>query len=378
MKKAAVVFLFLTIAIASRSQTIADVDTFTVNSGQFIAITPVDWFSTLVKDSIQGDTIWNYKMRYAPKQNPKNTYAEIWLRITNNTKDTSTPKQRKEFQKNCVVKPTKLDKWPCYLLNYSPEKVKGCKKCGMLYSQVYSIPLNPTQSLELLFLAQGESSEVYSLQISFGQFAGNFVKTNERVLSTFRVINFNVQMPIDTYMVGFYLLKFPYSRQFSRGYKEQEIGLGGRTMPGSKVPDSHRITSPNGDFVLSVVGEILSPDSAFRLTASDTIISRVISRDPYGYGSCIRLQTKRAITTFDNKTIVFSFEIKLQNQDPVWIAYYENILYDYVNKFIQVNHVINDYHPVNIFAPPSNLPITPYPLKPKHKDNFQLELPKPK
>lgn len=371
--------LIVSVSRIANGQSLTVPDTFYVKGLTFSMTTPHDWFSFSVNDGICQDTAWNYKMRYIPIANPENAVAEIWIRIVDNPKDSSTKKERKEFNRKCTVTQSALDAWPCYRLKYVPEKIKGCKECGRLYTQLYSVPLNKTQSLHILFLGQGKSKGVYPLQISFPEIATSFVKSNRNSLSGFRLIDFSKEMRNDTFHVGKYAVKFPVLPQFTSGPKEKEIGSGGRTLSGTRISNAHEIVSD--DFSVSVIGTIRpETDSAIALKATDTIISRVFSQDAYGYGSCIRLNKKCLIKTTSNELIVFSFELKIPSLalDGVWIAYYENILVEYINQFRKSNPTIKEYALYNYKLPSISPEKNPDPFQPKRNDKFQLNLPKPK
>lgn len=348
------------------AQRTADTDTFRVDNMAFTWATPENWFSLGTRDGLQKDTTWNYKMRYAPPDNPENTMAEMWVHIVDNSADTAPTRQRWIFKRTYTVGQSSLNNWPCYQVKYEPERVKGCRECGSVYTEGFSVPLNQKQSLEIVFVGQGQNKEIYPLQISFALIAADFVKANHKSLCAFRVINFNAPLASDIFMVGSYIAKFPVAPDFSRGPKESEIGSEGVTIFGNKVPDSFRMTSPDGLFSISVVGATVPlSDSAKIMTASDTAISLLVSRTPYGY-NWSKLKTRRAIKADSSNMIVFSFELKMPIMDAVWTTYYENILAEYVDVFVSANQgAIRHEEPVKLSLPAPQQFKKPDPLQPK-------------
>ena len=336
--------LFLLLGAGVHAQTTADVDTFMVNSSVFVVTTPTDWFSTSVNSGIQEDTTWNYKMRYSPKENPKNTYAEIWIHIINNSTTTATKKQQKEFKKNCTVTQSKLGTWSCSLLNYKGKKLKDCKKCGLLYTQVYVVPLNEKQSLEILFLGQGAWPEIYQQEIKFGQFATGFVKYNHPGMSRFRIIDFFQIARHDTFTVGEYSL----SAYVPDGFSSSSDVFISAPVRGHAIPtyatgtDGLLLNNPDAGISIHISGTSrTNADSAVSLPAVDTTIT--VRSYGKGYGAyyvpptTAWLSTSRQISSTANQDIVVTFKMKIPVVDAVMLEYYKQLLRDYANLFVRDN-----------------------------------------
>ena len=372
-----VLHFFLTFITVGQlfAQSAADVDTFTVNGAQFVATTPSDWFSVSVKDSIQKDTTWNYKMRYSPKENSSNVYAEIWIHIIGNSKIIPTKKQERQFKKKCDVSETILGNWGAYFLNYRPTPIRKCKECGMLYTQLYSIPLNFDQSMEIVFVAQGQRSSTYAVEIKFPQIASQFVKANDNSLNRFRIIDFTLPFSKDTFEVDDYNLNAiaPYGftkfEQFSRKIND----------PVYRQKSSYTISSQHDFIRIYVTGEIISCDSGTSLPIIDTTLVHEQTTSFNEQTQFNTFITKRLIPVSQTKGIVVTFVIETRNIDLAWELNLKCALREYANKFVIENQRPQETLRKLEFRKPET-PLKPFdvPIGKEKENKLEKGLPKPK
>lgn len=345
MKNIAFNFLFLLATIPVFAQSVADVDTFRVDGVEFIATTPADWFSVSTNDGLQQDTTWNYKMRYAPKENPNNLFSEIWMHIVNRSDYTPTKKEQKQFRKECKVSVKHVGNWPGYFLDYKGKKVKGCNACPLVYTQAYSIPLNTKQNLEIVFVGQGKWSQLYPLAIQFSMFASDFVKANDPSMNAMAVINFNAPMTRDTFRLLDYTLYSLVPTDFSGSRLRQQ---GGTSIVRNDL--FYCI------FLSAVLHNSLGPESAEKQV--DTTIAVV---PVHSYGSSetrFKMSTKRKVLTGPEKFVVITFTLEVAALDVVMLEYHKQMLSRYANRVALENETMGIFE----------LPTTPAPdLKPQKK-----------
>ncbi len=320
MKKLFLLFIFINLFQFSNAQKAANVDTFTIAGANFVATTPADWFSLSVNDSIQKDTTWNYKMWYAPDVNSNAVFAQVWIHVINNTDYVPTKKERKKFERRCKVSQRKIGNWPCYFLNYEGQKMKDCRKCKLVYQQLYSVPLNAKQSLEILFVGQGDWNKLYPLSKTYAQFAENFIRTNDQSLSTFRLINF--YMPVTTYNIN---VGQTYSKVLiPNGFTFHDLTNGNATITGKQMT-----------IHINALTQI--KDSTAIQQKIDTNVS-IVPLKTYSFlsGSAVaKLVTQRSLLANDGSWILYKFSMDIPQADAAMLEYYKCLLSEYATYTTQ-------------------------------------------
>lgn len=320
VRNALALFFALLILCEVRSQTSIDIDTFRIDQIPFVVKGESNWFSSMLNDSIQSDTTWNYQMRYSPKTNPTNIYAVIGIQIINNSHYTPTKKEQRRFNKQCTVSEKYLSGRKAYYLDYNPQKVKKCNGCPPTYTKVYSVPISRDKTLNIIFFAQAHYVEILPLIETYRVFANRFVKENTNQLTSLTLMNLIAPMKLDTFHVSKYYL-----------HSLTPVGYN-KTICKSRVTEIRKfgycISNSNDEFNIRVSASYYTPADSLAMDVAydDTLVHAVatpptrISQSSFGEyaGYGLRnntLKTNRLIKLADGAAIVLEFYCEYGYED---------------------------------------------------------------
>lgn len=343
MKPPSRVFVILALfgfVITTHAQSSADIDTFRIDNIPFVVQGEVDWFSSMLHDSIQADTNWNYQLRYAPVSNPRNTTAIIGIQIIQNTHYVPTKKEERKFKKQCTVTEVTVDRFNGYYLFYEPQKIKGCRKCMPLFTQVYSFALNGCYVLNIVFQGQGSASSMDTLQSTFQKIANNFVIRNSNALYAFSNIDINSSYTKDTLNVQDYYINTLIPAQFTPTKRRNGISSELSLAFSNTCIDPFSLSLKASIYDTS---ELDNQVPAFSI--ADTAISVLRPKSSntdkgfslYEPKSEYTISTKRMIPIVPGKYIVITISTVQTINSDLRLSYYSDIVRKYADMIAAVN-----------------------------------------
>ena len=329
-------YFFLGIWISISNGSIAQVqptkDTFLINGVTFEIATPSDWNFKSIKNELQPDSSWNYS---CDKVGIDGTYSIIGIQIVSNSLTELSKREKRQLKRSCTTLSTVLIRWPASIIDFRYAPIPDCKECLPVKSLVYSIPLNPCQSLNFVLNTQANKILYPSIKETFTELVNQFLKTNSFSLRKFDAIDFTVSQPTDTLKIGNFTLKaiVPYNFEIEKFHEGNSSAYILNYISPCNRPFSLNVIAQSNEVIVD--GNSFSRGAYFDI--KDTT-ARLISAKPIGARNNVMLvQTKRKVSFYTNSYVVLEISIPIGSSDELTISYCKNLIRAYADRMALAN-----------------------------------------